>query len=86
MCNFAVDKDEVERRFAVDFDRYFEGRSPRLAEEAAANARQPRRRRGPNCCASPTTGRIFVRNVCMAFDRYLEARQSAGRPVYSRTV
>ena len=31
-------------------------------------------------------GRMYVRNVCMAFDRYLEGRQAAGKPVYSRTV
>jgi hypothetical protein len=31
-------------------------------------------------------GRVFVRNVCMAFDRYLEARQATGKPAYSRTV
>ena len=31
-------------------------------------------------------GRLFVRNVCMAFDRYLEAKREANRPVFSRTV
>jgi oxygen-independent coproporphyrinogen-3 oxidase len=30
------------------------------------------------------TGRFFIRNVCMAFDRYLEKDPSAR--VYSRTV
>jgi oxygen-independent coproporphyrinogen-3 oxidase len=30
-------------------------------------------------------GRLFVRNVCMAFDRYLEAKTGDG-PVFSRTV
>ena len=29
-------------------------------------------------------GRLFVRNICMTFDRYLAAH--AGRPVFSRTV
>ncbi len=31
-------------------------------------------------------GRLFVRNVCMAFDRYLEAKRRAEKPVFSRTV
>ncbi len=30
-------------------------------------------------------GRLFVRNVCMAFDRYLEAK-TGGAQVFSRTV
>ena len=40
----------------------------------------------PGELAVSETGRLFVRNVCMAFDRYLEARQAAGKPAFSRTV
>ena len=73
MCNFAVDKGEIERRFAVDFDRYFEGALAKLADAG--------RRMAPSLVLDESRalrvtdeGRIFVRNVCMAFDRYLEAR------------
>ena len=31
-------------------------------------------------------GRPFVRNVCMVFDRYLRAKATQERPVFSRTV
>ena len=31
-------------------------------------------------------GRMFVRNVCMVFDRYLRARTGGATPVFSRTV
>ena len=31
-------------------------------------------------------GRLFVRNVCMVFDRYLRARMQGPKPVFSRTV
>jgi hypothetical protein len=31
-------------------------------------------------------GRTFVRNVCMPFDRYLQARLTGQTPVFSRTV
>ncbi len=78
MCNFAVDKEEVRRRFAVDFDRYFELPLARLAADLVADDGHTLR--------VTEAGRIFVRNVCMAFDRYLDARQAAGRPVYSRTI
>jgi hypothetical protein len=29
---------------------------------------------------------MFVRNVCMVFDRYLRARTAGAAPVFSRTV
>jgi hypothetical protein len=31
-------------------------------------------------------GRLFVRNICMIFDRYLRAKQADGKPTFSRTV
>ena len=31
-------------------------------------------------------GRMFVRNICMIFDRYLRARTAGAKPVFSRTV
>jgi oxygen-independent coproporphyrinogen III oxidase len=31
-----------------------------------------------------TRGRLFVRNICMVFDRYLAAHKD--RPVFSRTI
>jgi hypothetical protein len=30
-------------------------------------------------------GRLFVRNICMTFDRYLRVRESDG-PTFSRTI
>jgi hypothetical protein len=29
---------------------------------------------------------MFVRNICMIFDRYLRARATQEKPVFSRTV
>ena len=82
MCNFRVDKAAVAKRFGIDFDAYFATSLAALDEveaegfvvvDAAAVTVQP-------------AGRLFVRNVCMAFDRYLEAKREANRPVFSRTV
>jgi oxygen-independent coproporphyrinogen-3 oxidase len=85
MCNFRVDVHEVEARFGIDFASYF---AEELTELRAAG--------------SPATdglvtiddariditpiGRLFVRNVCMVFDRYLRARTAGSKPVFSRTV
>jgi len=82
MCNFRIDKRDVERRFGVDFDAYFASALAGLDELAAegfvvADAA---------AVTVPPAGRLFVRNVCMAFDRYLEAKRAAERPVFSRTV
>lgn len=82
MCNFHVDFDEVAGRFGVAFDDYF---SRELDAIAAGGALADGfiTMGGRSLDVTPA-GRLFVRNVCMAFDRYLPAHH--GRPVFSRTV
>jgi oxygen-independent coproporphyrinogen III oxidase len=81
MCNFRIARAEVAERFGVDFDRYFARslESLREVEEAGFVERTDEGLRVME------EGRLFVRNVCMAFDRYLEAK-TADKPVFSRTV
>jgi oxygen-independent coproporphyrinogen-3 oxidase len=81
MCNFRVDKSEVRERFGVEFDSYFERSLERLGEPLDAGLVELSNGR----VAVTPQGRLFVRNVCMAFDRYLDAK-SAEKPVFSRTV
>ncbi|MBI1796213.1 MAG: oxygen-independent coproporphyrinogen III oxidase [Candidatus Eisenbacteria bacterium] len=85
MCNGHLDVREVERRFDLRFAETF--------------ARELDELRGPD---SPVAhglltvtddaleltplGRLFVRNVCMVFDRYLRARTAQEKPVFSRAV
>jgi oxygen-independent coproporphyrinogen-3 oxidase len=81
MCNFWISKEDVAGRFGVDFNAYFQRSLEALGEmekegflevtEAGLRVKE--------------AGRLFVRNVCMAFDRYLEAKDT-GQPVFSRTV
>jgi oxygen-independent coproporphyrinogen-3 oxidase len=83
MCNFFVDRTEVAERFGIDFGAYF------AAELAALTAPG-----GPvddgflavtgAALDVPPRGRLFVRNICMHFDKYLAAR--SGQPVFSRTI
>jgi oxygen-independent coproporphyrinogen-3 oxidase len=82
MCNFAVDKKTVAARFHVDFDSYFADALAQLAEVRAAGFVAEDGDR----LVVAEAGRLFVRNVCMAFDRYLAAKQKSERPVFSRTV
>jgi oxygen-independent coproporphyrinogen-3 oxidase len=84
MCNFHVDCQAVNARFGVLFSDYF---GPELAALTGPD--------GPAADGFLTlsdesidvtsAGRLFVRNICMAFDKYLPAHQS-GRPVFSRTI
>jgi len=81
MCNFWISKEDVAARFGIDFDQYFHRSLESLHEVRDAgfvelNGEGLRVRE---------EGRLFVRNVCMAFDRYLEAKATE-KPVFSRTV
>jgi oxygen-independent coproporphyrinogen III oxidase len=83
MCNFRVEFAQVAARFGVSPANYFE---PELASLAVADG--PVRDglleiAGDGLTVTPL-GRLFVRNICMAFDTYLAAHQ--GRPVFSRTI
>jgi oxygen-independent coproporphyrinogen-3 oxidase len=83
MCNFHVSRKAVEARFGINFGAYF---AKELAMLSALD--------GPvgdglleideEALTVTSRGRLFVRNVCMAFDRYLKSHE--GRPVFSRTI
>lgn len=83
MCNFYVDRRATEARFGIDFRHYF---APELETLT-----------GPGGPVSDgflhidaeglevtQSGRLFVRTICMAFDRYLP--RHSGQRVFSRTI
>jgi oxygen-independent coproporphyrinogen-3 oxidase len=85
MCNGFLDIREAETRFGIDFGAYF--------AEALAALRGPGAPEGDglvvlaeDAITVTPLGRTFVRNVCMPFDRYLQARLTGQTPVFSRTV
>ena len=89
MCNFRIDKADVRGRFGVEFDGYLADSIERLDEVRNAGFVELD---AQGLRVTPE-GRLFVRNVCMAFDRYLLAKQKEKkgeapreRPVFSRTV
>jgi oxygen-independent coproporphyrinogen III oxidase len=83
MCNFRVDRADIESRFGIDFDDYFKVDLAALAapDGAAADGLVDITADGLDVTAA---GRLFVRNICMTFDRYLQAHAST--PTFSRTV
>jgi oxygen-independent coproporphyrinogen-3 oxidase len=85
MCNFHLDVDAVERRFEIVFEDYFAGELATLSAEdgPVADGLVSVQR---NRIDIEPIGRMFVRNVCMVFDKYLAARTGGPKPVFSRTV
>jgi oxygen-independent coproporphyrinogen-3 oxidase len=81
MCNFWLDVRAVETRFGIDFATTFTAELEALRE----HEREGFVRMTPNEIAVEPLGRVFVRNVCMVFDRYRRAPAS-GSPIFSRTI
>jgi oxygen-independent coproporphyrinogen-3 oxidase len=84
MCNLYLDIPEVEEKFGLSFADSF---AQELAELGGPGspAADGLVRVTPRAIEVTPLGRLFVRNVCMVFDRYLRGR-STDKPVFSRTV
>jgi oxygen-independent coproporphyrinogen III oxidase len=82
LCHTVVVKDEIAREFGIDFDDYFAEELRRL---------EPSREDGlvsieSNEVRATWLGRIFIRNLAMVFDPYLEKQQLAAKPLFSKTL
>jgi oxygen-independent coproporphyrinogen III oxidase len=82
LCHTIIVKDEISREFGVDFDDYF-------AEELRHF--EPFREDGlvlldNGAIRATWLGRIFIRNLAMVFDPYLEKQQLAAKPLFSKTL
>jgi oxygen-independent coproporphyrinogen-3 oxidase len=83
LCHTLVIKDEISREFGIDFDNYFADELRRL---------EPFRQddlvlldRGE--IRATWLGRIFIRNLAMIFDPYLEKQQLiSNKPLFSKTL
>jgi oxygen-independent coproporphyrinogen III oxidase len=83
MCNFHLDVPSVEARFGIRFVEYFARELDELGGPGGPAA-DGFLRIAPEALDVTPQGRLFVRNICMAFDRYLPAHE--GRRVFSRTI
>ena len=82
LCHTIVLKDEVAKEFAISFDEYFAGELRRL---------KPFQDDGlvildKNEIRATWLGRIFIRNVAMVFDPYLEKQHLDAKPLFSKTL
>jgi oxygen-independent coproporphyrinogen-3 oxidase len=83
MCNFHLDFAQVGTRFGVTPAEYFASELASLRAPGGPVSDGLLDITGDALTVTPR-GRLFVRNICMAFDRYLAAHE--GRPVFSRTI
>jgi oxygen-independent coproporphyrinogen-3 oxidase len=84
MCNFYLDCREIESRFGIDFESYFATELAELADDDGPVA-HGFLEIGPGHLEVVGDGRLFIRNICMVFDRYLRNKKP-GEKMFSRTV
>jgi len=82
LCHTVIVKDEISKQFAINFDEYFAPELDRLKmpqEDGLVIVNDHEIR-------AAWLGRIFIRNLAMVFDPYLEKQQLASRPLFSKTL
>ena len=82
LCHAVIRKGEIAREFGVDFDDYFAPELARLqpfVEDRLVELDDDEIR-------VTFLGRIFIRNVAMIFDPYLEKQRLAEQPLFSKTL
>jgi oxygen-independent coproporphyrinogen-3 oxidase len=82
LCHTVIFKREIEREFGIAFDEYFAAELERLAETRDEGLVTL----GADEIRVTPLGRIFIRNIAMAFDRYLREQQMDKRPLFSKTL
>jgi oxygen-independent coproporphyrinogen III oxidase len=82
LCHTVIVKGEISKQFGINFDEYFAPELERLKPPqedglVVINDKEIR---------TAWLGRIFIRNLAMIFDPYLEKQQLAARPLFSKTL
>jgi oxygen-independent coproporphyrinogen-3 oxidase len=81
MCDMSLDKREVEKQFPIHFDDYFPEALTKLEGFRHDNLLSL----DADTIQITPPGRLFIRNIAMAFDGYLDKNPTT-RNIYSRTV
>jgi oxygen-independent coproporphyrinogen-3 oxidase len=82
LCHTVIIKDEISKKFAIDFENYFAPELLRLKapqEDGLVTLDHGEIR-------ATWLGRIFIRNLAMLFDPYLERQQLDAKPLFSKTL
>jgi oxygen-independent coproporphyrinogen-3 oxidase len=82
MCQGEIPIDALERRYGIDFDSYFRPALQRLQPLVDDGLV----RREPGRIVASAQGRLFLRNIAMCFDRYLDQPAKIVAPRFSRAI
>ena len=82
LCHTVVPKQEIEKEFAIHFDNYFAKELGTLELPRADGLLTIEN----NEIRATWLGRIFIRNLAMYFDPYLEKQQLEAKPLFSKTL
>jgi oxygen-independent coproporphyrinogen III oxidase len=82
LCHTVIVKEEISKQFNIDFDEYFAPelerlKIPQVDGLVVMNDKEIR---------TAWLGRIFLRNLAMVFDPYLEKQQLDSKPLFSKTL
>jgi oxygen-independent coproporphyrinogen-3 oxidase len=82
LCHMVIPKREINEAFGIHFDRHFAPEVERLElprEDGLLTI-------DSNEVRATWLGRIFIRNLAMLFDPYLEQQQLNAKPLFSKTL
>src|SRR5438445_217204 len=82
LCHTVIPKREISEAFGIDFDQHFAQEMERLEsprEDGLLTVEGDEIR-------ATWLGRIFIRNLAMLFDPYLEQQQLVAKPLFSKTL
>jgi oxygen-independent coproporphyrinogen-3 oxidase len=82
LCHTVVVKEEISREFGIDFDDHFGEELQRLRPSAGDGLVTL----DGGEIRTTWLGRIFIRNLAMVFDPYLEKQHLDTKPLFSKTL
>ena len=82
MCQNRLDMAEIETRFGIDFETYFQEALLALKPLQADGLLTIQNRQ----IEFSPLGRIFSRNIAMPFDAYLKQQTQTQKPLFSKTL
>ena len=82
LCHGELHKSEVEREFGIDFNQTFAPEVERLAPFVSDGLLEI----DGDVLRATLLGRIFIRNIAMVFDPYLEKQKLESRQLFSKTL
>ncbi len=82
LCHGVLFKSQIAREFGIDFDRTFATEIARLAPFVSDGLVEL----DGDAIRTSLLGRIFIRNIAMVFDPYLEKQKLDSRQLFSKTL